>query len=436
MKLRYWTLTASHSLGISDKKIKAILDLKFPDDASALAKHYSDARNYYLHGNLPNFPKRLERIRNKKFEEQNREIKNIIMWSFWTLNHNDFHHVNDLVKGFIATLPKSEDESNRRYLPEHTSNMGHLAMLFLYINYYRKRDPDRIIVLPKSKVANEYFLKLIIQHSPLEIQFAEIEEFQKISPTQLDTLHYSLEKDNTYRSESDVAFYSKQEHPEFKVDRSFILKLSEVEQQKGEDILLNFLGYLPEFIVILHVREPKNRDLTFSQARDTNITKFRKVAQEIASKGGLVVRMGDCNFPKLPRKFPAFDYAHSIISSDFMDVWLWANCKTWIGNVNGAAFAPIAFNKRRLLVDQWYWNLLGPQSDKVIRKRIVSRQNNSNISDVYDLKISRCMDRAFISRLNFKIIESSSDEILKNYSLDTQDYESEFIQMSPDAYVK
>lgn len=426
-RFRYLFLMASHSLGLNDYKVKALLQLDFPEASVDLVESFSNARDYYLHGKMPDFDQRLELVRNENYRVQNQTLREIIQWSFWTLNHKDFDEVNTRVRNFLVSLPKTGEEHRRRYLPQHITNMGHLAMLFLYINYYRKSDPRRIIVLPKVKSANDYYLNLILRNSPLRIEFEELEVFLEVSPTLVDTLHYSLDAVGNYRTESDCAFYSRQDHPEFIISEDFKLSLNEDEQQKGQIILMKYLGFQPPWFVILHIREPKNRDLKFSQARDANISTYQKVAQEVANQGGVVIRMGDSNFPKLEKDFPAWDYAHSEIKSEFMDVWLWANCKNWIGTVNGAAFPPVTFGKKRFLLNQWYWYNAGPSGDLAIRKKIVSTDSNLGIMNFAESKISRCMDRAFISRTGIEIHEATSDELLHFFILANNNQYSEYI---------
>lgn len=423
----YLVLTASYDLGIADYKVEKLSTLHFPKESEEAVNNFIRTREYYSYGRLPNFESELEEISFEGFEDQNKKLKAIIGWSFWTVNHSDFNRVNGLVKDYLKSLPSTGAEMNRRYLPQHTSHMGHLAMLFLYINYYRKRDPKRILVLPQRKSANNYFLDLIIKQSPLKIEFADIEEFTKQSPTMIDTLAYSLDINGEYRTESDCAFYSKQDHPEFLVEDEFKLKLSTEERNVGYELLEKYLGQKVSWFITIHVREPKNKDLKFSQARDSNIANYVKIVKVVNELGGLVIRMGDQSFPKLPKSFAAFDYAHSSLKSDFMDVWLWSQSRKWIGNVNGAAFPPITFGTPRILLDQWYWNLTGPSQDIVVQKRVM--RNHKPICRIdanENWKFSRAMSRIAMKRSGYTIREVDPDFIAKIVKLE--------LQRSPDVY--
>ena len=411
IRVRYLTLMACHSLNISEKKIDKLLCLRYPIESADLVRSYSISRDYYQHGIIPDFLNQLESVRDRDAKTQNKTLKEIIQWSFWTLNHKDFYNVNLSVQSFLTSLQSSRVYSHKRYLPQHTSNMGHLAMLFLYINYYRTRDPKRTIILPETVAANEYFLKMIMRQSPLRIEFASKEEFETISPTLVDTLHYSLDVDGSYRTESDCAFFSNQDHPEFTINQEFRLALSDEEQKIGREVLVETLGLEPKWFVILHVREPKNGDLNFSQSRDANISTYSEVADVVVKMGGIVIRMGDKNFPVIPKNFQAFDYAHSSIKSEFMDCWLWANCNYWIGTVNGAAFPPIAFGKKRLLLEQWYWYKVGPVGDFAMRKRLQIGNREMIWEEVLESRISRCMERQFLRKAGVQLIEAEPREL-------------------------
>jgi putative glycosyltransferase (TIGR04372 family) len=411
-RYRYLIFTSADSLKLKKKKIEKISKLEFHTQSLELVQNLLHSKNYYESGIIPDFTEILNRAKRQTNKIHNKTIKDIVQWSFWTLNHEDFNKINKLVKEHLKSLEPVHLSENRRFLPQHTSNLGHIAFLFLYINYYRIRDPNRTIVLPRKESANDYFLNLVIRQSPLRIVFEDEKIFDDQPPTMIDTLHYSREPNGEYRTESDCAFFSDNQHPEFKVDEAFVLKLSEEEQSIGQEIFNSALGERADWYVALHVREPKNRDLTFSQARDANVETYRKLAFVVKELGGEVIRMGDKSFPKLKKGFPAYDYAHSKIKSDFMDVWLWANMRYWVGNVNGAAFPAIAFNKRRILTNQWYWYETGPANDLVLPKSLkLNNQTEIDLSDLVRYRLSRSMSRQDISRSGAKLFENDEKSL-------------------------
>lgn len=422
-RFTYLLVSASYELGISESRRKKLLSLNFPEKSQNLVLGYLETEKYYTTGKLPNFESQLKSLDSDSFDFQQRKLKSIIKWSFWTVNHSDFNQVNKTVKNYLFGLPKTGQEMKRRYLPQHTSNMGHLAMLFLYINYYRKRDPKRILVLPQGNSANSYYLDLILRHSPMQIEFADNAEFLRQSPTMIDTLHYSLDSNENYRTESDCAFYSEQEHPEFLIEDEFKLQLNFDEVEQGYRTLETYLNRKIPWFVTLHVRQPKNGDLKFSQVRDADVANYRLVAELVSKMGGLVIRMGDTSFPPLRRSFPAFDYAHSQIKSEFMDVWLWSQSRRWIGTVNGAAFPPITFGTPRILTDQWYWYSTGPSTDLVLRKDIEhegAMLNNLDFDPTW--VFSRTMSRSQLQRNGYTVRENNAEMLAKVVAEELENY--------------
>ena len=132
-------------------------------------------------------------------------------------------------------------------------------------------------------------------------------------------------------------------------DRSGLLGITgpafsftETENEKGQEYL-RYLGYPNEKYVCLIVRDSAylrqlrpDRDWSYHDYRDTNIKSYEKSAKALADRGYLVFRMGkavqqpfEIDHPKI------IDYAMSPRKSDFLDVWLMANCRFCISTGTG-----------------------------------------------------------------------------------------------------
>ena len=412
---RYIFLMAAHSLGSNPISIENVEQINFHPKSIDLVEAFVNQELYYRLGNKPNFERVLCDLWQKSYLQQNQELRKITGWAYWTFNHQDFIEFNDLLQEHLTTLPRVGKEEELRYLPFHTSNLGHLTMLFLYISYHNRFNPERTLVLPRKIAANEYFLNKIVDQSKMNIQFEDLTFMLSQSPTMLDTLYYSLDRFQKYRTEIDGALRLNGLHQELEFQQCDAITLNDNEIELGLRKLSTEIKRDVSWFVTLHVREPRNGDLAFSQARDVNIESYRGLAEVIRQLGGEVIRMGDPSFPKLDRRFPAFDYAHSNLKSEFMDVWLWANSRLWIGNVNGATLAPIAFNRPRLITNQWYWNDILTDKDLVLRKSVAKKGQILPYEEVVDLRISRCMDRKVIEREGYTLIENSSDEIIEGF---------------------
>jgi putative glycosyltransferase (TIGR04372 family) len=135
--------------------------------------------------------------------------------------------------------------------------------------------------------------------------------------------------------------------------RGPLLELSAEHRQRGYR-LLRELG-VPEglWFVGLHVRELKDpkRDV-----RNANITTYRAAIEEIARRGGWVLRMGDPSMRPLPPWSNTIDYVHSGKREDWMDVFLWAEGRFFIGTGSGPQLIPQTFGKPVAIAN---WGPLG-----------------------------------------------------------------------------
>jgi putative glycosyltransferase (TIGR04372 family) len=225
-----------------------------------------------------------------------------------------------------------------------------------------------------------------------------------------DTLLYSFQSNGELRIESDASAAVQQSFPEWNLAAQYPLKLSDDQQSQGEELFRKITD--GRWFVVLHIREEREDG---NQARNARILDYSLMCQEITSQGGVVVRMGNTSFPKLPEDFPAFDYAHSTLRSEFADCWLWANMRYWVGNVNGAMLAALTFGKRRLITNQWYWNLLGGPTDLVVPKLLSKDGRILSPSATFLSGFSRMMNVSLLEKRGYKIVPNSPEVIRDSY---------------------
>jgi putative glycosyltransferase (TIGR04372 family) len=117
-----------------------------------------------------------------------------------------------------------------------------------------------------------------------------------------------------------------------------LLRLDAEHRDRGRRLLRD-LGLSPEdWFVCLHVREPGFlREPPTSPHRHLNadIGTYVPVIRSIVAHGGWVVRMGDPTMKPLPQLERVVDYAHRPEKSDWMDVFLAASCRFWLGTNSG-----------------------------------------------------------------------------------------------------
>jgi putative glycosyltransferase (TIGR04372 family) len=407
-------LTSSLWLDIKKLSKLRVQDLRVNRKNQESIENHFKTLEYLEYGVIPfNF----DSIEVEEIFSRKKDIKLFWRWAIWNLSHLDFERAN---LSFIRSMERSSIGGNSmidirsRYLRDYTSNLGHLALLFLYLRQFQDCQIERTIYLSSSTPANRFFLELIKKESPIKIVEVQEEKFMDLDFIEIDTFQYSLDCQGSFRVEPEGVSFPKSKFKHYERNGRLSLKLDNYENKIGEKVASEFLGNDCEWYAVLHVREPVNGRIDFSQSRDANVSTYYSLAQLVQTLGGKLVRMGDLRFPKLDSSFPAFDYAHSPLRSEFMDIWLWANCKFWVGNINGAAFPPICFDKPRLLTNQWHWYLHGPECDFVLRKNLVSELDENIVihpKEVLSSRLSKIQDRGWLKRMGYKVSENTEEEL-------------------------
>jgi putative glycosyltransferase (TIGR04372 family) len=99
------------------------------------------------------------------------------------------------------------------------------------------------------------------------------------------------------------------------------------------------------WFVAIHTREPgfSAHDESAHSHRNSDVRKLIPAIQEIRRRGGWVVRMGDPTMQQLPRMDGVVDYAFHPLRCDWMDVFLCAQARFFLGNTSGLYLVATAF---------------------------------------------------------------------------------------------
>ena len=154
-----------------------------------------------------------------------------------------------------------------------------------------------------------------------------------------------------------------------------------------------------------------------NEARNASIENYFEAIKAITDRGGWVIRMGDPSMPKLPPMPNVIDYAHSSGKSDWMDVFLWAKCKFFVGTQSGPQNIPPMFGvpvvmvnmisirglaqfllRRDVAIPKLYWSLT--------EKRLLTFPES--LSEPYSSIFSNA---ATLKHYNVELLENTSDEI-------------------------
>ena len=140
---------------------------------------------------------------------------------------------------------------------------------------------------------------------------------------------------------------------------------------------------LPEdaWFVCLHVREQGFRKDQGSW-RSADINNYIGAIEEVTSRGGWVVRMGDTTMKKLPLMERVIDYPFTEAKNDLLDVYLVSECRAFIGTSSGLLEVPIMFQRPIILTNMpnWLWGFPLKRGDIGLLKHIYSKSKNRFLS--------------------------------------------------------
>ena len=137
------------------------------------------------------------------------------------------------------------------------------------------------------------------------------------------------------------------------------LSFTSDEILEGEKFLDSVRTHPGQKFICLAVRDSSykreqfgDRDVAKDDYRNNNIDNYQEVADQLAKDGYLVFRMG----AKIERPFVAdsplvIDYASNGMRSEFLDIYLGANCELFISSVLGIDSIPEIFRRPRLLTN-------------------------------------------------------------------------------------
>jgi putative glycosyltransferase (TIGR04372 family) len=146
-----------------------------------------------------------------------------------------------------------------------------------------------------------------------------------------------------------------------------VLSFTPEEEAKGKALLAEMGIDADDWFVCFHARDGvyfRNWRPQFEESwskidfRNIDITRFMKTAEYIASLGGYAIRFGaDVGQPLPDTDNPRIIDYSSEYRSDFMDVYLTAKCRFFIGCCSGPTSVASAFNTPVLSVNHHPYNL-------------------------------------------------------------------------------
>ncbi len=305
--------------------------------------------------------------------------------------------------------------SKIKFVPVHTSAMGHLAgELDCYVKEealgLRPRYKSILLALRKN-VANPYFLNywkkyILIVENPL---FCFL-----LGPLRRSGLiRYNVEK-------YFCADYTAAVFPEIQKryhGRPPVLFLTDSDRRRGKIALRN--AGVPEnaWFVCVHCREGGSLGLKQGQTlRDVDVNNYFLAMKEIARRGGWVLRMGEAAMKPIPPMKNVIDYAHLGVKSDWMDVFLCASCKFFLGSNSGLSNLASVFGISSVIT-----NIAGPVSavlpygpqDIGIPKLIYSEKEKRYLvfQEILSSPVGNFREDHLFAAAGLRVVENSPEDI-------------------------
>ena len=235
------------------------------------------------------------------------------------------------------------DSLGIRFLRAFPTAIGHIALLDYYVKrgILGQRSPDRPILLVHPKLANPCYLDYWRRYLPDMITNpVAIELLSPVTKYLEDRIAAVMNSSGKLIVDYDAAQRASIQAQWKAEGRDHLLTLTPSDHERGWRCLQT-LGVPPDaWFVGLHVREGRTRS---RGARDADIGTYGLAIKSIVARGGWVIRMGNPTMPPLPPMPQVIDYAHSEVRSDWMDVFLWARCRFFIGTTSGPAWVSPTF---------------------------------------------------------------------------------------------
>ena len=206
-----------------------------------------------------------------------------------------------------------------------------------------------------------------------------------------------------------------------------LLKLDDETAAKGYKILRRWGLTDKDWFVAIHVREGSHRD----QARLPNaaIKTYLPMINEIVNRGGHVVRMGSPLMTPLPKMKNVIDYAHAVERVDWMDVFLWAKAKFFVGTQSGGSEAAMCFDTPTIRSNfSSYGHCFWSDKSFMVPKqyRIANNSLPLNLRDALRSPIPHC-ESTVHQDFEFEVIDNSETDLINAANemfsrLDSQDW--------------
>lgn len=323
----------------------------------------------------------------------------------------------DRFESFARTDPHSESDKYPVLDGFWYAAIGHTAQIdyLIKLALLKERDPKDIILYlpPAARPANSFLLdqwRPYIQFVtdprklPLPVQHIEYRELDFYVPD-IDGCagQYMWE----VAADTNRRWAAQSRNP--------LLDLQADLKERGRRALSSVGVPLDAWFVGLHVREAgfhsHHREL--HNVNNAKIVDYMPAVEEIIKRGGWIIRLGDPTMTPLPPMPNVLDYCHSSIRSDWMDVFLSASCRFFLGSASGLCYVPQAYGVPCVLANWWSpaqrpWHV----QDVFIPKRLIRNGKALSLEETLQEPFGYCNSLSYLKEeQNVVVVDNQPEDV-------------------------
>jgi putative glycosyltransferase (TIGR04372 family) len=232
-----------------------------------------------------------------------------------------------------------------RFPPFFTFRIGHLMLepdgfvKEMQLGLIPKCRP--IVLAPKGAVANHaaisYWKKYYtVVASPIAVALLRPLSWHPL--TTVNTTRYAYDVDGTVAYPKIQALWA---------GKPPLLEINPNDRSRGEEYLKKIGVPSGGWFVCIHSREGgythSMNDEDLAGYRNSRIESYFDAVDYVISRGGVCIRMGDPTMVRVPERPGLIDYAHHPERCDWLDLYISAKCRLFLGNTSGAFFMSAVF---------------------------------------------------------------------------------------------
>lgn len=217
---------------------------------------------------------------------------------------------------------------------QYLNRIGHLACepdIFLKEAFLEGRSYSYPVILIRTKAANEFLLKewekyyVVIKNRVLVSLLGPL---LRHPLTRFDTKKYIVAINKTAKAFRIQASWG---------SRPPLLKISKETNEAGLMVLKKLGVDTSRWYVCMHARSPHYSpgDEKYNSFRNFDFEDFNLAIKWVHDNGGVCIRMGDSQLEPIRGVDGVIDYATSDLKQDWIDIYLAASCRFFLGSASG-----------------------------------------------------------------------------------------------------